>query len=201
MSNGDGQDEHMMGNEMAGGSGINSLMGMNNKNNDSTNDDYHNGRNNNNNDRDNSKKRKYDDYDRNGGRKRRGSGGASDDDVHMKMMIPSSAAGGVIGRGGEKIAQIQKDANVRMKMSKSNDLYPGTNERVCLVVGSIHSVLRAYELINERMQEKSDSRSYGDDDRINYIKLLIPNITAGLLIGKGGSYIKQIKVNKNIKIL
>lgn len=138
-----------------------------------------------------SKKRKYDDYDRNGhSSKRKSSGG---DEVHVKIMIPSSAAGGVIGRGGEKIAQIQKDANVRMKMSKSSDHYPNTNERVCLVIGSVSSVLKAYEYINERMQEKSDSRSSSDDDRLSYIKLLIPNATAGLLIGKGGSYIKQIK--------
>ena len=140
-----------------------------------------------------SKKRKHDDYDRNGHSRKRRSGSDSDE-VHVKIMIPSSAAGGVIGRGGEKIAQIQKDANVRMKMSKSNDIYPNTNERVCLVSGSVSSVLKAYEYINERMKEKSESRSSSDDDRLSYIKLLIPNATAGLLIGKGGAFIKQIKV-------
>ena len=64
------------------------------------------------------------------------------EDVYLKLLIPSSAAGGVIGRGGEKIAQIQKDANVRMKMSKANDYYPNTNERICLIIGSVRAVLK-----------------------------------------------------------
>ena len=44
----------------------------------------------------------------------------------MKMLIPSSAAGAIIGKGGDTIAQIQKDTGARIKMSKSNDFYPGT---------------------------------------------------------------------------
>jgi predicted RNA-binding protein YlqC (UPF0109 family) len=124
------------------------------------------------------------------------SNSSSDDDVYLKLLIPSSAAGGVIGRGGEKIAQIQKDANVRMKMSKANDYYPNTNERVCLIIGSVRAVLKAHEYIIERVQEKPDSsktQSNVDEERYNQIKILIPNTTAGLLIGKGGAYIKQIK--------
>jgi len=119
-----------------------------------------------------------------------------DEDIYFKLLIPSSAAGGVIGRGGEKIAQIQKDANVRMKMSKANDYYPNTNERVCLIIGSVKSVLKAHEYIIERVQEKPESnktQSLADEERYNQIKILIPNTTAGLLIGKGGAYIKQIK--------
>lgn len=79
-----------------------------------------------------------------------------DNEVYFKLLIPSSAAGGVIGRGGEKIAQIQKDSNVKMKMSKANDYYPNTNERVCLIIGSIKAVLKAHDYIVERMQEKPE---------------------------------------------
>ena len=39
--------------------------------------------------------------------------------------MPSVAAGAIIGKGGETIAQIQKDAGARVKMSKANDFYPG----------------------------------------------------------------------------
>lgn len=35
------------------------------------------------------------------------------------------AAGAIIGKGGETIAQLQKDTNARVKMSKANDFYPG----------------------------------------------------------------------------
>lgn len=141
----------------------------------------------------------------NGGNKRTQRVITGDNEVFLKLLIPSTVAGGVIGRGGERIAQIQKDTNVKMKMSKALDHYPNTNERVCLIIGSIKSVLKAHEMIVERIQEKTNAEAAAADmkqmghhrddehDRSNQIKLLIPNNTAGLLIGKGGAYIKQIK--------
>lgn len=41
------------------------------------------------------------------------------------MLIPSVAAGAIIGKGGETIAEIQKNVGARVKMSKPNDFYPG----------------------------------------------------------------------------
>lgn len=35
------------------------------------------------------------------------------------------ASGAIIGKGGETIAALQKDAGARVKMSKSHDFYPG----------------------------------------------------------------------------
>ena len=50
------------------------------------------------------------------------------DNIHLKILVPSVAAGAIIGKGGETIAQIQKDAGARVKMSKANDFYPGDYE-------------------------------------------------------------------------
>jgi RNA-binding protein Nova len=41
------------------------------------------------------------------------------------MLVPSVAAGAIIGKGGDTIAQLQKDTGARVKMSKANDFYPG----------------------------------------------------------------------------
>lgn len=49
----------------------------------------------------------------------------SDGTYHLKILVPSVAAGAIIGKGGETIAQLQKDTNARVKMSKANDFYPG----------------------------------------------------------------------------
>lgn len=103
-------------------------------------------------------KRKYDDNYRsgnNGKRSRdRDDDGGGSDECYFKLMIPSAVAGGVIGRGGDKIGQIQKEASVRMKMSKNSEHYPNTNERVCLIIGSVKSVIKAHGMVVERMQEK-----------------------------------------------
>lgn len=49
----------------------------------------------------------------------------SDGSIYLKVLVPSVAAGAIIGKGGETIAQVQKEVNARIKMSKANDFYPG----------------------------------------------------------------------------
>ncbi|XP_064484324.1 RNA-binding protein Pasilla-like isoform X2 [Ornithodoros turicata] len=120
---------------------------------------------------------------------------------HFKILVPAVAAGAIIGKGGETIALLQKEAGARVKMSKSNDFYPGTTERVCLITGSVEGVLRIHEFIMEKIKEKPDPNAKIAIDfdhkqpaeREKQVKILVPNSTAGMIIGKGGSYIKQIK--------
>lgn len=99
---------------------------------------------------------------------------------HFKILVPAAAAGRIIGKGGTTIAQLQKDAGARVKMSKASEFYPGTTERVCLISGPIEGILK----INDFFMENFSSTS---------VKILVPNSTAGMIIGKGGGYIKQIK--------
>lgn len=51
--------------------------------------------------------------------------GNSDGMYHMKILIPCITAGAIIGKGGETIAQLQTETNTKIKMSKTNDFYPG----------------------------------------------------------------------------
>lgn len=44
---------------------------------------------------------------------------------HFKLLVPSVAAGAIIGKGGETIAQLQREKHAKVKMSKANDFYPG----------------------------------------------------------------------------
>ncbi|XP_076306219.1 RNA-binding protein Pasilla-like isoform X4 [Tachypleus tridentatus] len=120
---------------------------------------------------------------------------------HFKILVPSVAAGAIIGKGGETIAQLQKETGARIKMSKANDFYPGTTERVCLITGSLEGITRIHEFITEKIREKPDPNAKIAIDfdhkqpaeREKQVKILVPNSTAGMIIGKGGSYIKQIK--------
>ena len=56
--------------------------------------------------------------------------------VNLKILVPAVASGAIIGKGGETIAEIQKQTGTRIKMSKANDFYPGTTERVGLLQGN-----------------------------------------------------------------
>jgi ribosomal protein S3 len=39
--------------------------------------------------------------------------------VHIKFLLPGPTTGSVIGKGGERIASLQKETNTKMKMSKA----------------------------------------------------------------------------------
>ncbi|XP_030033178.1 RNA-binding protein Nova-2 isoform X2 [Manduca sexta] len=120
---------------------------------------------------------------------------------HFKVLVPSMVAGAIIGKGGETIAQLQKDTGARVKMSKSHDFYPGTTERACLITGSVEGIMVVLDFIMDKIKEKPELVKpfpEGVDtkmpqDRDKQVKILVPNSTAGMIIGKGGNYIKQIK--------
>jgi len=143
---------------------------------------------------------------------------ARGDNVHFKILIPSFAAGAIIGKGGETIAQIQKDTGARIKMSKASDFYPGTQERVCLITGTVEGITQVHNFIMEKIMEKPDpsaapppplppgtsSSSASKEglpyDRHKQVKVLVPNTTAGMIIGKGGNFIKTIKDDAGVYI-
>jgi len=97
---------------------------------------------------------------------------------------------------------MQKETNTKMKMSKANDFYPGTTERVCLISGmkdSIASVVatsmtKMTNFLNEKMRSRPEMVA-GEEpqERQNQIKVIVPNSTAGMIIGKGGAYVKEMK--------
>jgi len=126
---------------------------------------------------------------------------AGDGSYHLKMLVPSVAAGAIIGKGGETIAEIQKSVGARVKMSKPNDFYPGTNERVCLITGSSDAIATIVNFLNTKIKEKPDPNAKPAIDFDNKIaaererqmKVIVPNSTAGMIIGKGGSFIKHLK--------
>ncbi|XP_041468325.1 RNA-binding protein Nova-1-like [Lytechinus variegatus] len=57
-----------------------------------------------------------------------GPGPVDDNKYMLKMLIPSTAAGSIIGKGGQTIAQLQKDTGTNVKLSKANDFYPEGNQ-------------------------------------------------------------------------
>ncbi|XP_036323911.1 putative fatty acyl-CoA reductase CG5065 isoform X3 [Rhagoletis pomonella] len=125
---------------------------------------------------------------------------SGDSSYHMKILVPAVASGAIIGKGGETIASLQKDSGARVKMSKSHDFYPGTTERVCLITGSVDGIMSVMDFIMDKIREKPDlttkiidTDSKQNQDRDKQVKILVPNSTAGMIIGKGGAFIKQIK--------
>ena len=77
----------------------------------------------------------------------------------LKLCVPHGHVGAIIGKGGETIAEVQQKIGAKIKLSKANDFYPGTNERVCLISGSKDAVTGICQFLQEKVKEKPDPHS------------------------------------------
>ncbi|XP_021536848.2 RNA-binding protein Nova-2 [Neomonachus schauinslandi] len=129
---------------------------------------------------------------------------AEEGEYFLKVLIPSYAAGSIIGKGGQTIVQLQKETGATIKLSKSKDFYPGTTERVCLVQGTAEALNAVHSFIAEKVREIPQAMTKPEvvnilqpqttmnPDRAKQAKLIVPNSTAGLIIGKGGATVKAV---------
>uniref|UniRef100_A0A8C4R860 K Homology domain-containing protein n=1 Tax=Eptatretus burgeri TaxID=7764 RepID=A0A8C4R860_EPTBU len=135
---------------------------------------------------------------------KRSNTGGDDGQYHLKVLIPSYAAGSIIGKGGQTIVQLQKETGTTIKLSKSKDFYPGTTERVALIQGLPDALNAAHDFIAERIREVPTATGKNESgtpmqpqtavtpDRMKQAKIIVPNTTAGLIIGKAGATVKSM---------
>lgn len=71
--------------------------------------------------------------------------------THVRFLVSNTAAGCVIGKGGSTINDIQSQSGARIQLSRSHEFFPGTSDRVIMVSGVFNEVIKAMELILERL--------------------------------------------------
>lgn len=69
-----------------------------------------------------------------------------------------------------------------------------------MITGGVDGIMSVLDFIMDKIREKpdmntklADNESKQAQEREKQVKILVPNSTAGMIIGKGGAYIKQIK--------
>ncbi|KAI5466437.1 hypothetical protein BGZ63DRAFT_420921 [Mariannaea sp. PMI_226] len=110
--------------------------------------------------------------------------------IHIRAVISSPEAATVIGKGGENVSNIRKLSNAKCTVS---DYQKGAVERILTVSGIVDAVAKAFGLIirtlnNEPLNEPSTASS-----KTYPLRLLIPHILIGSIIGKGGARIREIQ--------
>uniref|UniRef100_H2ZD97 K Homology domain-containing protein n=1 Tax=Ciona savignyi TaxID=51511 RepID=H2ZD97_CIOSA len=136
----------------------------------------------------------------------------------LKVLIPGYAAGAVIGKGGQIIVQLQKESGAIIKLSKAKDFYPGfivqhsfidallfsagTQDRVVLIQGTADGLMKVHNTIIEKVYEFPVPKDLAAiiGDRPKQVKIIVPNTTAGLVIGKAGATIKTIMEESGSKV-
>ncbi|GAB1310974.1 PAB1 binding protein [Madurella fahalii] len=110
--------------------------------------------------------------------------------IHVRAVISSPEAATIIGKGGENVSKIRQLSGAKCTVS---DYQKGAVERILTVSGVVDAVAKAFGLIirtlnNEPLNEPSTQHS-----KTYPLRLLIPHILIGSIIGKGGSRIKEIQ--------
>ncbi|KAK2750579.1 hypothetical protein FQN57_002650 [Myotisia sp. PD_48] len=110
--------------------------------------------------------------------------------VHIRAVITSAEAATVIGKGGENVSQIRNLSGAKCTVS---DYSRGAVERILTVSGMQDAVAKAFGLIirtlnNEPLEAPSTAQS-----KTYPLRLLIPHILIGSIIGKSGVRIREIQ--------
>lgn len=123
----------------------------------------------------------------------------------LKILVPNYAAGSIIGKGGQNIAQVQQSTGARIKLSPNNHYYPGTQERIGLIIGEVDTIITMLDFVIDKIRQepqgaKVNSNITFDRERAKQMKIVVPNSTAGMIIGKAGTAIKSISENTGARI-
>ncbi|KAI5309536.1 hypothetical protein KEM55_003028, partial [Ascosphaera atra] len=110
--------------------------------------------------------------------------------IHIRAIISSAEAATCIGKGGENVSQIRRFSGAKCTVS---EYQRGAVERILTVSGPQDAVAKAFGLIirtlnNEPLEAPSTAQS-----KTYPLRLLIPHILIGSIIGKGGARIREIQ--------
>nr|XP_046231381.1 far upstream element-binding protein 3 isoform X5 [Scatophagus argus] len=122
----------------------------------------------------------------------------------LDVVVPRFAVGIIIGRNGEMIKRIQNDAGVRIQFKQDDGVSP---DRVAQVMGQPDNCHHAIHLINELVQTAQERDGFGGimgrrgrgdcnvggPGGLQEVTYAVPADKCGLVIGKGGETIKNIK--------
>mmetsp|Transcript_11955 Transcript_11955/g.14935 ORF Transcript_11955/g.14935 Transcript_11955/m.14935 type:complete len:472 (-) Transcript_11955:205-1620(-) len=79
----------------------------------------------------------------------------------IQVTVPDSMVGGILGRGGSAIAEIQVCSNTKIKVSERGDFVPGTTNRIVTITGSSQACATAHFLISQRMASQAMGTDLG----------------------------------------
>jgi len=71
----------------------------------------------------------------------------------VEMQIPNAMVGGIVGKSGSTINEIQRNSGAQISFSGKDEFVPGTHDRILTIKGSKKQVLKAHMLIDSKVLE------------------------------------------------
>lgn len=122
----------------------------------------------------------------------------------LKILIPNYAAGAIIGKGGTNIGDLQTKYGAKIRLSPSREFYPGTEERIVVLTGEVNQIIDLNNYIIDKVHidaTEGPGAKLRDEERGQKVLIIVPNATAGLVIGRGGATIKALQEETGAKIM
>ncbi|KAF2278448.1 eukaryotic type KH-domain (KH-domain type I) [Westerdykella ornata] len=117
--------------------------------------------------------------------------------LHLRAVISTSEAATIIGKGGENVTQIRRLSGAKCTVS---DYSRGAVERILTVSGQVDAVSKAFGLIVRTLNQEDIESPSTSASKSYPMRLLIPHILIGSIIGKGGVRIREIQDASNAKL-
>lgn len=117
--------------------------------------------------------------------------------LHLRACISTSEAATIIGKGGENVTQIRRMSGAKCTVS---DYARGAVERILTVSGQVDAVSKAFGLIVRTLNQEDIESPSTSSSKAYPMRLLIPHILIGSIIGKGGVRIREIQDASNAKL-
>ncbi|KAI1849237.1 hypothetical protein JX265_008648 [Neoarthrinium moseri] len=110
--------------------------------------------------------------------------------IHIRAVISSPEAATIIGKGGENVSNIRKQSGAKCTVS---DYQKGAVERILTVSGVVDAAAKAFGLIIRTLNNEPLTESSTAQSKTYPLRLLIPHVLIGSIIGKGGVRIREIQ--------
>ncbi|KAI9670233.1 MAG: hypothetical protein M1831_006447 [Alyxoria varia] len=110
--------------------------------------------------------------------------------LHLRAIISTSEAATVIGKGGENVTLIRKMSGAKCTVS---DYSRGAVERVLTVSGLVDAVAKSFGLIIRTLNQEPLEEASNPHSKTYPLRLLIPHILIGSIIGQKGVRIREIQ--------
>ncbi|MCJ1287716.1 hypothetical protein MMC26_007068 [Xylographa opegraphella] len=110
--------------------------------------------------------------------------------IHVRAVISSAEAATVIGKGGENVSQIRRLSGAKCTVS---DYARGAVERILTVSGLVDATAKAFGLIIRTLNNEPLEAPSTPQSKTYPLRLLVPHILIGSIIGKSGVRIREIQ--------
>eukprot|EP00605_Chrysophyceae_sp_TOSAG23-4_P000795 GSChrysophyteH1.ASY1.ANO1.884.1 assembled CDS len=120
-------------------------------------------------------------------------GAGSSRDVEVILMVPNRVTGGLIGRGGDNLALLQRETGAKLQIQSQKEMAPGSDNRKVTITGSEANVSVLKEKIESYVREKTNNAAVIAQQDKKFVETMqVPDNRVGTIIGKGGSKMREI---------